>query len=119
YHTGYVASKYAVNGLIESVRLEEPDVHFLLALPSWISGTELRSHALSSDGSGAIRVKKSHGKSATTADDCAAQIVSAWKAKKPRIFIPKIYQCVPLLRDAFTKTFDRVVLSKVDGQLER
>ncbi len=118
FHTGYVASKYAVNGLVETIRLEEPDVHFLLALPSWISGTELRSHSLSGEGDAAIRVKKNHGKSAISAEDCAAEVISAWKAGKRRIFIPKIYQCVPLLRDAFTSTFDRVVLRKVKGQLE-
>jgi short-subunit dehydrogenase len=118
FHTGYVASKHAVNGLINAIRLEEPDVHFLLALPSWISGTELRTHALSGIGEQAIQVKKTPKKGATSTKDCAGHIVSALMSKKKQIFIPKKYQCVPVLRDIFTSTFDRIVMSQVKGQLK-
>jgi short-subunit dehydrogenase len=117
FHTGYVASKYAVNGLIETIRLEEPDVHFLLALPSWISGTELRSHALSGEGADAIQVKKKHGKQATSAEDCASMITRALLARKQEVFIPNTYKFVPVLRNLFKSTFDRVVMAKIKGQL--
>lgn len=118
FHTGYVASKYAVNGFIETIRLEEPDVHFLLALPSWISGTELRSHAVSGSGEHAIQVNNKHGKSAVSARACAEQIIAATIAKKREVFIPKKYRCVPILRSLLKPTFDRVVMSKVEGQLK-
>ncbi len=118
YHTGYVASKYAVNGFIDTMRLEEPDVHFLLALPSWISGTELRSHALGGIGHDAIRVNPKHGKSAVSAEDCANQIVYALKERDREVYIPRKFSCVPLLRQVAKKTFDRVVLNKVNTQLK-
>jgi short-subunit dehydrogenase len=118
YHTGYVASKYAVNGLIETIRLEEPDVHFLLALPAWIAGTELRSHALSGTGKDAIHVKTTHGKSAVSAEDCASQIEKALRMGSREVFIPKTYQCVPMLRNFAKTAFDRVVMNKIEGQLK-
>ena len=117
YHTGYVASKYAVNGFIDTVRLEESQVHFLLALPSWIAGTELRSHALTGIGKDAIHVETKHGKSAVSAEDCAQQIVYALHARESEVFIPRTYGCVPLLRQLAKKTFDKVVMKKVDSQL--
>jgi short-subunit dehydrogenase len=119
FHTGYVASKYAVNGLIETIRLEEPDVHFLLALPSWISGTELRSHALSGTGTGAVKVKTSHGKHATSSEDCASMIIDALLAKKRDVFVPHQYRFVPILRDMAKNTFDRFVMRKTEGQLKQ
>lgn len=118
YHTGYVASKYAVNGLIETIRLEEPDVHFLLALPSWISGTELRSHAVSGSGENSIEVKKSHGKNAVSAKDCAELILKALSNKKRELFIPKVYGLTPLLRYMLPESFDAVVMKKIKGQLK-
>jgi short-subunit dehydrogenase len=117
-HTGYAASKYAVNGLIESIRLEEPDVHFLLALPAWISGTELRSHALRGGGEDAVIVKNRHGKSAVPADECARRIIDAFLAKKDRVFIPKKYALLPCLRQLLGPLFDRIVANKVKGQLK-
>jgi hypothetical protein len=107
-----------VNGLIETIRLEEPDVHFLLALPSWISGTELRAHALSGGGRDAIKVNTTHGKSAVSAEECARQIVYALKEREREVFIPRKFACVPLLRSVAKKTFDRVVMSKVETQLK-
>ena len=118
FHTGYVASKYAVNGLIETIRLEEPDVHFLLALPSWISGTELRSHAVTGSKEGAINVKKSHGKGATSSIRCAQEIIEAIIRRDDEIFIPKRYRFAPLLRNLMKRTFDRVVMGKIKGQIE-
>ena len=117
YHTGYVASKYAVNGLIETVRLEEPEINFLLALPSWISGTELRSHALSGSGKDAIQVNTEHGKSAVSAEECARQIIYALRKGDRDVFIPRKFACVPFLRSVAKKTFDRVVMNKVETQI--
>lgn len=118
FHTGYVASKYAVNGLIETIRLEESDVHFLLALPSWISGTELRANALTGDADEAVHVKLTHNKSAVSARDCAGYIVDALIKKKPELFIPHKYRFLSLIRNMCKAKFDQVVLSKTKGQLK-
>jgi NADP-dependent 3-hydroxy acid dehydrogenase YdfG len=117
FHTGYVASKHAVNGLIETIRLEEPEVHFLLAMPSWIAGTELRAHALSSKNENAVVVKKTHGKNVITATGCADLIVDALHKKQPRLFIPKKYGWLSTARNLCPKIFDAIVMKKIKGQL--
>lgn len=118
FHTGYVASKYAVNGFIDTIRLEEPDVHFLLVQPSWISGTELRSHALTSDNKNAIKVKNKHGKHAHTTKECAQSIIKALESKQSSLFIPDHYKWAPLLRNLCPKTFDNIVMHKIKEQIE-
>ncbi len=118
YHAGYVAAKYAVNGLIETIRQEEPDIHFLLASPSWIAGTELRSHAVSGASADAIKVNTKHGKQVITAEECARLIIEALMAKKTSIYIPKKYGIVPLLRYLLPATVDRIIKAKVDKQLK-
>ncbi|MEZ4820147.1 MAG: SDR family NAD(P)-dependent oxidoreductase [Bdellovibrionota bacterium] len=46
YHTAYAASKHALVGWIDSLRLEvEPQVQFLSVFPSWLKGTNLRSNS--------------------------------------------------------------------------
>lgn len=117
YHTGYVASKYAVNGFIETLSIEEPEVHFLLALPSWISGTELRSHALVGTKKESIEVKKNHGKSAMTGEECAKRVLDALEAQKSYISMPRAFGLVPILRTLFRKTVDKIIKKKVDQQL--
>ncbi|HXW60105.1 MAG TPA: SDR family NAD(P)-dependent oxidoreductase [Myxococcota bacterium] len=118
YHSGYVAAKYAVNGFIETLSLEEPKVHFLLALPAWISGTELRSHALMGTKASSIAVKHHHGRSAISAEQCAAEIIAALEQKKTQIFMPSFLGPVPLLRQLFRKTVDNIIQKKVSGQLK-
>lgn len=116
-HTGYVASKYAVNGFIETMRIEEPDIHFLLALPGWIAGTELRAHALTSSGPAAVHVKKTHGKSAISTERCAREICEALFARKVEIFTPNYLKYAPTLRRLNRKAFDCMVTRKTEGQL--
>lgn len=117
YHSGYVASKYAVNGLIETIRQEEPHIHFMLANPSWIAGTELRSHAVSGTGKDAIKVNTKHGKKVMSADECAKLIIEAMIAKKLSIYLPKKYAVVPFIRHILPAMVDKVIKDKVDKQL--
>lgn len=46
YHAAYVASKHALNGFIRTIRLEEPNIKFILHMPGWIDGTNLRKNAI-------------------------------------------------------------------------
>jgi len=117
YHSGYVASKYAVTGFVDTLRLEEPEVHFLLAMPSWIAGTELRAQALTGSGEESVVVNKHHNKKTMSAEQCAAHIIQALKARRDQIYIPKKYAYVGLLRQLFTKLVDRVILARVKKQL--
>jgi short-subunit dehydrogenase len=117
FHSGYVASKYAVNGFIDTLRLEEPDIHFLLALPSWIAGTELRAHALTGAAQESVIVNKHHSKKIMSAESCAQNIIRALKDRHDQVYIPKKYQYVSLLRQFFTKFIDRRIFARVKKQL--
>lgn len=117
YHTGYVASKFAVNGLIETMRLEEPHVHFLLAMPSWIAGTKLRAHALTSDDKSAVKVKTTHNKNVISAYDCALIIIKAIADKEQDLFIPRKYRFIRAARVLMKNLVDKIVVKKTESQL--
>jgi short-subunit dehydrogenase len=117
FHSGYVASKYAVSGFIDTLRLEEPDIHFMLAMPSWISGTELRAHALTGSAQNSVVVNKKHGKHAISAESCALEILKALELRKNQIFIPKKYKYIPALRLFFGSLLDKIIQSRVKKQL--
>lgn len=117
YHSAYVASKYAVNGLIETVRLEEPGVHFLLALPAWIKGTELRQKALKATSADAVQVSIKHRNKAMDVADVAQEIIDAIKQKTPRLFLPHKFSMIPIVRSMFPKFVDNMILKKVNKEL--
>lgn len=119
YHSGYVASKYSVNGFIDALRMEEPDVHFMLALPAWISGTNIRQNALKSAQNQGVKVNTKHGKNAISAIDCAKIILDALHDKKEQLFIPSKLAIVPLLRIFMRKIVDRMIVKKVNTQLQK
>jgi short-subunit dehydrogenase len=117
FHSGYVAAKYAVTGFIDTVRLEEPEVHFLLAMPSWVAGTELRAQALKSTAPDALRVKEHHDKAIISAERCADYIINALDQKRDKIYIPKKYQYIPILRSICQRMVDNIILKRVKKQL--
>ncbi|MGL4647960.1 MAG: SDR family oxidoreductase, partial [Caldilineaceae bacterium] len=50
-HTGYAASKAALQAFLESLKMELGDrIHILGIYPGWIRGTSLRASALGADG---------------------------------------------------------------------
>jgi short-subunit dehydrogenase len=117
FHTGYVASKFAVNGFIETLSLEEPNIHFLLGMPSWISGTELRAQSLVGQAKDSIVVKRQHGKSAITPEAYAKLLIDAMLAHKKRLFTPRWFGLIPFLRSLIPNTLDRITVNKVNTQV--
>lgn len=118
YHSAYVASKYAVNGLIETVRLEEPTVHFLLALPAWIKGTELRSKALKASSENGVQVSIKHRNKAMEVRDVARKICEAIEHRTPRLFLPRKFGMIPIVRSMFPDFVDGIIQKKVNKELK-
>lgn len=50
YRSGYAAAKHAVQGFMDSVRIEEPDMHVLTVSPGFVR-TNVAHNALTADGS--------------------------------------------------------------------
>ena len=92
-HTGYVASKHALQGFCESLRMEldldGAGVDILTVLPHWVRGTELRQHALSAEGRevGTSSSRKHSGQSVSVEEACRA-IMKAMRKRKRELIIP-------------------------------
>ena len=118
YHSGYVASKHALNGFIDTLRLEEPGIHFLLAMPSWIAGTNIRSNALVSHKQNSVKVNTKHKNNVISKEECAKIILSALSNNKDYVFIPYKYGFISMIRIFFRKLVDRIIVNKTNSQLK-
>lgn len=80
--TGYSASKYAMHGLLETVRVEnlKKQVHVLIVAPGF-TASNVRFAALTADGSQQGASPREEGKM-MTADEAAARIVRAVAKRK-------------------------------------
>ena len=118
YHTGYVASKHALNGFIETLKLEEPKIKFLLVMPSWIASTNLRKNALVSHLANAIKVQTKHSSKVITKEECAKQIIESLIKKEDFLYIPKKYKFIQYARVFCKNLVDKIVTNKVNSQLK-
>ena len=103
FHSGYTASKHALDGLLETLRAElHGQVRILNVMPGWIRGTRLRDHALSADGSplgsASHRSRKERGVSVR---ECSRRIVGALPGPGGNLYIPKAMGFLPLVKLLF------------------
>ena len=89
-HTGYVASKHALQGFCETLRmeLEESGVRLLTVLPHWLRGTDLRKSALASDGAALGEGSRKHSKESVSVEEACAAILRSLRRGKRRLVIP-------------------------------
>ena len=91
-HTGYVASKHALQGFCESLRMElELDgagVDILTVLPHWLRGTELREHALRKEGKELGTSSRKHSSESVSVEDACKAILKAMRKRKRELVIP-------------------------------
>lgn len=90
FHTGYVASKFALQGFFESLRieLEGQGVDILMVLPHWLRGTNLRSNAFGKNGQALGSKRKKHTGEFITVEKCRNEIIKAMKKRKRELIIP-------------------------------
>ena len=103
FHSGYTASKHALDGLLETLRTElHGQVRILNVMPGWIRGTRLRAHALSADGSplgtASHRSRKERGVSVR---ECSRRITGALPGPGGNLYIPKAMGFLPLVKLLF------------------
>ncbi len=109
YHTGYAASKHALEGFFNSLRIElNKTVDILIASPGWIQGTELKQHALG-------RQQRNHtpAKHAIPLETCCDEIISAMIQRKRECVIPKKYRWVPWLKWLAPALLDDLICKKM------
>jgi len=85
--TGYSASKFAVRGFLDTIRVEylKTGLHVLVAAPGF-TASEIRKTALISDGSQQGETPRDEDKM-MSAEECAVHIFKAIKKRKRKIII--------------------------------
>ncbi len=89
-HTGYVASKHALQGFCEALRMELEDsgVDVLTVLPHWLRGTELRQHALGQDGRELGATSRKHSRESVSIEAACEAILAAIRKRRRELVIP-------------------------------
>ncbi|MFY9150855.1 MAG: SDR family oxidoreductase [Prolixibacteraceae bacterium] len=85
--TGYSASKFAIRGFLDTVRIEnlKKGLHVLVAAPGF-TASEVRKVALSTDGSQQGETPRDESKMMTS-QECAAHIVKAVQKRKRELIL--------------------------------
>ena len=118
YHTGYVASKHALEGFCRALRydLEGTGVTVLTVHPHWIRGTNLRTNACSADDQPVGDRKLAHtGESISTAE-CSAAILKAIGNRDTELIVPAKLRFVPWLKLLWPGLLRRKIWSKINRQ---
>jgi len=118
YHTGYVASKFALQGFFESLRMEldGSGVDILMVLPHWIRGTNLRSNAYGKDGNTLGDSRGTHTGESITVEDCCKEIINAMRKRKKELVIPSKLKLLPWLNLISPSLVESIIKKKTGEQ---
>jgi NAD(P)-dependent dehydrogenase (short-subunit alcohol dehydrogenase family) len=107
--TGYSASKFAIQGFLEVVRIEnmKKGLHVLIACPGF-TASNIRNVALSKDGTSQGETPLDEGK-LMPAEEVARRIIMAVEKKKDRIILTSQGKLTVLLNKFFPKFMDKMV----------
>ncbi|MDE2699567.1 MAG: SDR family oxidoreductase [Gemmatimonadota bacterium] len=115
-HTGYGASKHAVLGFLNALRLEVEDVHVLAVLPHWLQGTNLRRRAFGKDGEALGDSSQRHNKEALSVEYCCRAILKAMRKQKRELVLPWHHRALPFLQVIHPKIVEWLVKRKMKDQ---
>jgi dehydrogenase/reductase SDR family protein 7B len=109
YRSAYAASKHALHGYFDSLRieLENPNIHIMLACPGFVR-TNVTINALTADGStqGTMDDAQENGMSP---EKCAKLMIKAINAKKEEVYIGGKETNGVLLKRFFPKLFSKII----------
>ena len=107
--TGYSASKFAMQGFLEVVRIEnmKKGLHVLIACPGFTT-SNIRNTALAADGSQQGESPRDEAKMMTS-EEVAEKIISAIEKRKERLTLTFQGKMTVLLNKFFPKFMDKMV----------
>lgn len=107
--TGYSASKFAMQGILEVIRIEnmKKGLHVLIACPGFTS-SNIRNTALAADGSQQGETPRDEDKM-MTAEEVASRIAHAVHRKKRTLILTSQGKLTVLLNKFFPKFIDKLV----------
>ncbi len=117
-HTGYVASKHALQGFCEALRLElqGTGVGVLTVLPHWLRGTELRQRAFGSDGRELGASSRRHSRESVPMELACQLIVQAMAARRRELVIPWKLKALLVLNLLWPRRAEALILGAVKQQ---
>ena len=117
-HTGYVASKHALTGFLNTLRMEVKDkgVDIMLVMPHWLRGTDLRKNAFDKGGNKIGESKKEHSKESISLEECSKNIIKGMISRKRELIIPRKLKVLTWLNLLFPNLAEKIVMGKVEEQ---
>lgn len=107
--TGYSASKFAMQGFLEVVRIEnmKKDLHVLIACPGF-TASNIRVTSLAADGSQQGESPRDEGEM-MSAEEVAERMIKAIQQKKHRLVLTSQGKLTVTLNKFFPKLMDKLV----------
>jgi len=89
-HTGYVASKHALEGFCKALRMElaESGVDILTVLPHWLRGTDLRQNAFGANGQTLGTSSRKHSSDSISLEAASQAILQAMVKRQRKLVMP-------------------------------
>jgi short-subunit dehydrogenase len=117
-HTGYVASKHALTGFLNTLRMElkNKDVDIMLVMPHWLRSTNLRKNAFDKDGNPIGESSKEHSKESITLEECSKKIIKGMMKRKRELIIPAKLKVLTWLNLFSPNLAEKIVIEKVEEQ---
>ncbi len=114
-HTGYSASKHALQGFCDALRMEvaESGVGVMTVLLHWLKETELRQRALGRDGKALGTASRRHRAEAVSLEEAAQAIVRGMQKRQQRLYVPRRLRLLAVVHALWPPLAERVVKGKV------
>ena len=114
-HTGYSASKHALQGFCDALRMEvaESGVGVMTVLLHWLRGTELRQRALGKDGKALGAASREHRAEAVSLEKAAQAIVRGMQKRRRQLYVPRRLRLLAMVHALWPALAERVVKGKV------
>jgi short-subunit dehydrogenase len=114
-HSGYVASKHALHGFLETISMEnKEEITILEAVLSWIRGTNLRGNSFRADGKKHKDESRKHTSQSVSLESCVKSIIDGIKKDKKTIYVPKKLSLIPFLNTFFKNFLQKKVVREIN-----
>lgn len=107
--SGYVASKHAMQGFFDTIRIElsETGVDVLVVSPGFVA-TDIRQTALKGDGTPWVQSQRDESKHTMSVDRCVALILSGMAGRKREVVMTPKGKLIPWLKLLAPSLLDRI-----------
>lgn len=114
-HTGYSASKHALQGFCDALRMEvaASGVGVMTVLLHWLKGTDLRQRALGKDGKALGAASRKHRAEAVSLEAAAQAIVRGMQKRQQRLYVPRRLRLLAVIHALWPPLAERIVKGKV------